>query len=419
MGGRPVFSICLFDLDGTLVRTDDLKQVREACKNNADPQNIAAVRQLLASRPDRRIYAQELLNTIRRRFPEMKIGVFTRSPRSYVHIVLSSMYPNFAWDIVVAYEDVQHRKPHGEGIDLVMRNFGVTDAKQVVMVGDTDVDVRAAYHRGCLAVLDKSDWSGFKKGPEQWAALALVADAEINSPTELLNVLGAANSYLPALERLMIEPLSLATLRFDKINHFLPNDFGWDQKPFQISVCGRSFTHVPSLECRRCEHFLTESIIANKDSELFPDTWIEAVRRFVSTANGAFWGERSVIVTTVPHRPERPARLESFLHQFGASVMARPISNLNVIIAPELLGFLDGVKSQHNDSLNREQRFENMRDHLRVRQPELLQSGASVVVLDDVVTTGASLIFSSIRLREAGAKDVQLLAIAKSIGNVL
>ena len=118
-----MFKICMFDLDDTLVRTDDLKDVREACKNNEGRESLKAVKVALTERQGRHIYSLELLRNIRKKYPELKLGIFTRSPRSYANTVLAWAYPTFAWDIVVAYEDVRPTKPYGDGIDLAMGAF--------------------------------------------------------------------------------------------------------------------------------------------------------------------------------------------------------------------------------------------------------------------------------------------------------
>jgi HAD superfamily hydrolase (TIGR01549 family) len=110
----------------------------------------------LAEREDRLIYGGDLLATIRKVHPKLKLGIFTRSPRSYTDTVLRWAYPTLEWDIVIAYEDVPRTKPHGDGIDLAMNKFGIESLDKVLLVGDTDVDVRAAYNCGCVVVLDNS-----------------------------------------------------------------------------------------------------------------------------------------------------------------------------------------------------------------------------------------------------------------------
>jgi predicted amidophosphoribosyltransferase len=90
-----------------------------------------------------------------------------------------------------------------------------------------------------------------------------------------------------------------------------------------------------------------------------------------------------------------------------------------VSVAPDLLAYKDGVKSQHGDLLNQHDRFVNVRDHLYVKTPKLIQPGLNILVLDDVCTTGASLIYATKYLRDAGAADVKCLAVAKNIGDVL
>lgn len=414
-----MFKICLFDLDDTLVRTEDLKDVREACKNNAEAKNLKAVKAGLEAHAGRHIYSPELLRKIRKNYPKLKLGVFTRSPRSYVKTVLPWAYPGFAWDIVVAYEDVDRTKPYGEGIDQAMAEFGVSYLNEVMLVGDADVDIRSAYNCGCIAVLDKSAWPKMKRW-EHWKALELVADAIIDAPDELLAVLAEPDTFLPELERLLEgEEDRAGGPRFDKLGHFVPRELGGDKTSYPVYVCGRSFTNYESLKFRRRWHELTQSIEDHKEADEFSEHWIDAIRSFIAAEFRTFFAPSNVIVTAVPHRPGRKARLEVLLGQLQQSLAEKPIKKCNVTVAPGLLGFKDEVKSQHNDHLNHHQRFENVRDHLEVRSPGFLKGGKSVLVLDDVVTTGASLIYATIYLREAGASAVTCLAIAKSISDVI
>lgn len=418
-GERMTFRICLFDLDDTLVRTEDLKEVREACKNNADAGRINAVKSSLAAAYGRHIYSLDALVSIRRSHPEMKLGVFTRSPRSYAETVLAWAYPGFVWDLVVAYEDVNRTKPHGAGIDLAMKQFNVEYLDRVMLVGDTDVDVRAAYNCGCIAVIDRASWPAIKQ-TGHWRALELVPDAFIDGPSDLARFLARPHMFLPELERLLSGEADVAAgVRFDQINHFVPKAIGGDNRPIPIYACGRSFTNYESVQYRKQWHELTQSIEEHKDADAFSEGWIQAIRHFIADKYRAFFSAASVIVTVVPHRPGRKARLEALLQQLQQSLALSPIPNCNVTVAPDLLAFKAGVKSQHNDHLGQVERFENARDHLFVNSPQLVSGGKSVLVLDDVVTTGASLIYAMKYLKAAGAGDVKCLAIAKSVGDVL
>jgi phosphoglycolate phosphatase-like HAD superfamily hydrolase len=413
-----MIKICLFDLDDTLIRSGDLKTEREACKNTSSSTVLNNVRAYLIDK-ERLIYGPEVLESIRSKFPDLILGVFTRSPRSYAELILGWAYPGFEWDILIAYEDVGRTKPFGDGIDTAMKRFKITDLDEVMLVGDNDIDVRSAYHCGCLVTLDKGAWP-YKMDTAHWSALAHIPDAIIDDPSQLLKVIADRNRFLPELERLLdMGKPSVSGGRFDKINHFVNRGAGGDNTAFPIYACGRSFSNHKSVEWRHKWCKLTQSIAENKDSEVFPDEWVQAVRTFIQKNFLGFLTDEEVVATVVPHRPGRQPRLEKFLTQLAESVSKSPLNGINLMVEPELLKFKKGVKSQHNDLLKADERFLNVRDHLIVNKPEVVSSGISYLVIDDVCTTGASLIYANKYLKEAGATKVECLAIAKNIGDVL
>lgn len=416
-----MFRLCLFDLDNTLVSTDDLQELRESSRN-PDVEHLQAIVDLLDSNSNRIIYPQELLTQIKAEFPQLKLGVFTRSPRRYAQTILSWAYPEFEWDILIAYEDVKRTKPFRDGIYSAMDQLGVENIIQVILVGDNDVDVRSAYHAGCVAVLDTSTWK-YPKVSGQWHALDHMPDAIIEVPEDLLEVLDTYPQFLPELERLLDHgkhPTS-DRYRFDELGHFIPEAIGGDKKPHMIYSCGRSFSQYESLRSRRDWHSLTKSIGDYKDAEAFPKEWVIAVRHFIEYKYSQIAQiiEIKVLLTVVPHRPGRAARLEAFLGQLQQYFDENPIDNVGIKISPDLLGYKDGVKSQHHDLLGRVERFVNVRDHLYVRTPKSIDSNVRYIVIDDVVTTGASLIYASKYLKAKGAKYVTSLALAKNVSDVL
>ncbi len=416
-----MFRLCLFDLDNTLVSTDDVEELRLASKKPTGVL-LKQITAALEADEDRVIYSRELLEKIRANFPELMLGVFTRAPRRYAETVLKWAYPDFEWDILVSYEDAKRTKPYGDGIGHAMAELEVEYINEVIMVGDNDADIRSAYHCGCLVALDKSDWPG-KLKPEHWRAIERIPDAIIDKPELLVEVLNSYERFLPELERLLEKgdkPPGIG-YRFDKIGHFIPRDIGGNTAPYPIYACGRSFANYESLKHRQGWHELTESIGKNKEADSFPEAWIVAVRHFIEselTFHSVFKNTK-VILTVVPHRPGRKPRLEALLVELEAHFKDDPIKRINVSTAPGLLAYKEGVKSNHGEHLGAKKRFMNVRDHLFVAQPKTVVADAVYIVIDDVVTTGASLIYATHYLEESGAKDVRRLAFAKNVSDVL
>ncbi|MHB9704101.1 HAD hydrolase-like protein [Alcaligenes aquatilis] len=413
-----MFNICLFDLDDTLVYTSDLQWIREEWGETSGTELVGLLNSGLAV-GERLIYSFALLQQIRAEFPDIRLGVFTRSRRSYAVAVLSWAYPQFSWDILVAYEDVHRTKPFGEGIERVMQRFDSDRLDRVILVGDSDMDIKASYHCGCLVALCRAAWPAFKKKSMHWRAVGLVADVVLQSPEALLEVLRQPDSHLPELERQLAGAEALHCARFDEINHFLPKMVGGDSTVYPIHVAGRSFSNYESLQDRRRWHLLTKSIERNKDVDVFPDEWVSVIRCFIENHYTRTNEVSCVIVSVVPHRPARRARLESLLEQFSQSVAEQPIEGFDICCQSKLLQYKRGVKSQHNDYLGRDERFMNVRDYLFVAQPEQIVADAFYLIVDDVTTTGASLIYAKKYLMEAGARNVTCFSMAKNIGNIV
>lgn len=411
-----MLELCLFDLDNTLVRTDDLEDIRVACARNADPARLQALAVRIRLRPDRRIYGHALLHAIKQRFPQLKLGVFTRAPRSYTNAVLEWAYPGFPWDVTITYEDVSPTKPKGDGVLAAMQHVGVHNTSLVALIGDTDVDVKAAYNSGCLAAVDRQAWP-FRYLPEHWRALDLVPDAFIENEADVLDFLAEHRRFLPNMERLLEGGPLQRALRYDKLGYFMHQQVEKSRTPYHISVAGRSFSNHRSVNPRHASHALTASIEANKDAVDFPQFWIDTLRSFIDKNFETFFRPRDVVVTVVPHRPGRQPRLERLLSQLAASVTAVPLE-ANVTCASDLLAYRPGVRSNHNEFLTRAERFENVRDHLVVNQPGQVAGNKAYLVIDDVVTTGASLIYAQKRLQAAGAGEVKLIGLGKNIGDI-
>lgn len=415
-----MFELLLFDLDDTLLRTADLKEVREAGRNSDTKEYRTRVTTAYSTNSKRVIYSVDLLRAIRSEFPSLKIGVFTRAPRSYAETVLACAYPGFDWDVMVAFEDVKRTKPFGMGIHQAMDVFGLERLDRVLMVGDQDSDIRAAYNAGVAVVLITNSWA-IDRTYDNWNSLAHIPDAIIDDPEDLLVVLQALPQYQPDLERLLagIEK-SIRPRRYDRVGKFIPKTVATDKKSYPVFVCGRSFAGYRSISEREKWHLLSKSVQENKDSTVFPEEWVNSVHGFIRKKYPELATSGNLVVSVVPHRPGRTPRLENFLRQIEACVRANTFAGSDrITFEPELLAYRDGVLSNHKFHLNASERFGNVRDHLYVKKPDAVMPRKMVLVIDDVCTTGASLIYAGKFLQAVGSGEVTRLAISMNIGNVL
>jgi phosphoglycolate phosphatase-like HAD superfamily hydrolase len=409
--------LCLFDLDDTLVMTSDLAQFRGAENvNNTSAIYKGAIENAFSAYPDRHMYTPAILNKLRASHPETKWGVFTRAPRVYAQLVLRLAYPTIKWDVVVAREDVRHTKPNAEGIHLAMKQIGVQYIDETMMVGDSKSDIMAAYHAGTWVTLDQSGWPK-SRVYENWRCLERLPDATISRPDMLNAVLKDPSAHMPLLDRLAhsggTPSIKNVPARLEKINHFRPKDMG--QGTYTIHCLGRMFGAYESLSNRSQWHELTKQIIAHKDATSFPDAWLFACRRFLAR-EFALGMDSQIVFTVIPAKPGRTKRLEAFLGQLKADIQANPIPLGRIEFVPDVLQYGPGARSHHGEHLSKQQRFENVRDNLSVANRTIIK-GKTVVVLDDVVTTGASLIYAYTYLAEAGAKQVTCVALTKAIGD--
>lgn len=413
--------LCLFDLDQTLVDTDDLKDLREAGKHRGN----AAYREELTiafKKRDRDLVDFLALALMQLNGNGIKLGIFTRSPRSYVDVVLENIA--FDWDVVIAYEDVERYKPDGQGIIRAMAAVGLTkasDFQDVLLVGDSDVDVRAAYHAGCRAALFKQGWpKAFER--THWNSMKLLPDLVIDNVDQLLERVSDPKPYLPDLERLLEGGNAPDKPRFDDIAKFYPDD----HTRHLVYTAGRYFVGHESLNQRRSWHNLSLSILANKESIAFPAEWIETIKRFIAhhykyiIAMPVLIGTGpELLITTIPARPGRVHRLGHMVDQLKASYGANPALNrLQLSFDNNVLAYRDGVQSQSHDHLNQDQRMANVRDHMHVANPAVVR-GKRVLVIDDVSTTGATLLYAKKYLEEAGARSVDMFSLAQTISNPL
>lgn len=411
--------LLIFDLDDTLIRTGDLEQRFRGQQflGRQSQQYVDDLRAAYRQDPGRVVYSAFAIIILRARYPGVRIGVFTRSPRHYAETLLDLAYPGLAWDFLLAFEDTPQPKPSGEGIRRAMVRFNIPDPSTVWMVGDSPVDIRAAYDSGCQVILDTTTWprTPAPRRRDDWKALERMPDAIISSAADLQTTLDSHMSYLPVAERLQQSACAPIPNRhpFARIEKF--GAFDHEREKHDIHYLGRHFS--TQAQHRANWHQVTNDIHAMKNALVVPNYWVAAIGAFLQNLlrrNPHLTFGSSLVVTVVPAKPGRTRRLEAMLTQLSTVHAQRALVNAGVSFTPDLMRYREGVLSHHGEGLSKEQRIENVRNHLEV----IAGSGYEnkhVVVIDDVATTGASLIYARKYLMAAGARQVTCLSLTKAI----
>ncbi|HVH43297.1 MAG TPA: phosphoribosyltransferase family protein [Labilithrix sp.] len=126
----------------------------------------------------------------------------------------------------------------------------------------------------------------------------------------------------------------------------------------------------------------------------------------MSSAASALEGVVDLVVP-VPLHPRRLA--ERGYNQ--TLLLAKPVAgHLDVRLSPRALSRVRDTPRQA--SLDREARLVNVASAFRVREPRVIE-GARILLVDDVLTTGATLEACRKALHEVGARDVLGLVLAR------
>jgi predicted amidophosphoribosyltransferase len=126
------------------------------------------------------------------------------------------------------------------------------------------------------------------------------------------------------------------------------------------------------------------------------EVWVERAR---GRANSD-WVASIDLVTCIPQRPRFPWEAKNV----GPGNMARGIGErLGKPVIENVLGVRKWMRRQHD--LNVRQRLRNVRRAFRVRREQDIK-GRAILVVDDVMTSGATLCSAAQTLLDAGASEV-------------
>jgi predicted amidophosphoribosyltransferase len=130
-------------------------------------------------------------------------------------------------------------------------------------------------------------------------------------------------------------------------------------------------------------------------------------------ASGTLKKRTGVVVCAIPSKAGTAPRLERLLEAVEAECRRRG-EMAHISFEPGVLGIKDGMASSHRLHLNKHDREVNAREHIFLRLPDAV-AGRHVLLLDDVVTSGATMFYGRNRIVEGGALAVTCLALAKNV----
>lgn len=391
--------VLLFDLDGTLIDTSMLEPFR-SFKHPlfGTPGYTKAIEDYLSKynssiSKDKMVYFNEwCMGEYKQIVPF--IGVITKSPKAYAKTVLKWAYPKFNFDILIAHEDVTEQKPKPKCIALAVNSFyskfnvpnEEKDPNEVLYIGNENTDIETAYNAGIMSGIKLEEHQNISE-----LHLNLLPEFEIHNFADLKNVLLCSDELLPIMER-DDEELSNRVSR-TPFRYEIKSDE--NKERYEILVSGRYFPKDTPFGIKRKYHKLSKDILDNKNTLDYSDKWFETLRILLTNETESSLVEEnySIVITCIPKRQGQQDRLERLLFSLSQYLAVHPVNtDCQIHICPDLLAYTENAVSNHKEAKTRKMRFKNVEDNLFVKRPELLKNINKVIVIDDVVTSGASLI---------------------------
>lgn len=396
-----VLKAVIFDLDNTLISTNALREYRETGRFKDIDDDL---------RGKTKIYLPVINMLKKLKDAGIKLAILTNSPRAYALPLLKHHNLHNFFDAVVTYDDVgsQGKKPSPKGLNEVLRALSIPKAENAIYVGDDTIDVIAAYRAGMRPITPT------------WAtrsSVTLAPYASLSSAA-ILELVGDAEEFMLFAERCATHE----STDFKRSSaHFLALDENADIAPIRTRLrtfcLGRYFSQKSATTALMHDRHSLSLEIARKDDDVNyqPPEWVAEMLFKIVKASPQYLfndGQGIDIVTIIPRKPQKPRRLEIVLdrmREFAAGI------GMNTVFDPGVF-FFDEDSAPSLRGHGAHQRLLEQQAHLHLRQRRV--AGKNIIVIDDVVTTGATINRALSLLDEAGCSAAFGLGIAKTVSIV-
>ena len=403
----------IFNLDNTLLRTDELNAFRQPMGPPLDVQTARRAREVSG------VY--EAVSEIAQDVP---IGVVTNSPRTYTERLLGEYFHDVPWRITTTGPVNRLYKPFGASIKKAVSTLG-SDPSRTAYIGANRHDTLAAYQAGVRPVMTLFQHpkliEAYRAGrKESWPLrphadpsasnsttaaddMSITPEAVVWKPEDLVRLAHEPAEFLPVLEA------------FDALNR-IPSPYQWLPLDIEVPVdgerkrlggiaLGRYFGKEKLDASFHQVHSLSQTIASKSHVGMFhaPDHWVDTLAFAIEHMHRVHGID---LITVIPAKPGGDPRMERLLDR-----VAKRLASLGVAVEsnPNVFAMTDVGKTRSKRAADR---FDAIQSSLHVAGAAHDQS---VLVLDDVVTTGSTLGAAALRLLEHGARNVKLMALARTV----
>lgn len=406
------FDLIIFDLDDTLLETWYLENYRGKDNLGQQPNEYYEGLKKYSKEIVQYFPEHELLNA-RNKYPNIKLAVLTRSPRCYATTLLEIWYPKIEWSAIIAYEDVSQHKPHPEGIFTIMKLLKLTNKSRVLMIGDTSSDILAAHRAGVKSMLftrgHKESYSHKNKKSvnDQYICRNQVPDFVKTYFLSALKCLDNPEFHKPSLEISDVFDCDSSKLRFDIISKKIPLQLQTEESFLYINI-GSRYTSKKSY---RTQNKTSHDLLNAKTSGEYPKKWISILQKFLENRRvlKRYINHRFIVTCAPPSTRGNKGdlRLKNLLDQ----ICKITPKSLNIEFNPDM--FCQTEKTSDNKELNASDRFNNSLKTIDINYKKV--PNCTFLVIDDIVTSGATFFQTQRLLQQAGANDVIFLALGANV----